>query len=444
MPNAFVDVLQGLTAAAVGMKKALARRYPPGTPAGAVLRGLYAPFRRRRYGNFSPPGPACPFPWAQAMIMPDGHVRTCCYNDARLGNVNSQSFDAIWNGPGYRLLRERLLRGEYGKAGCGDCPMYSRSGWTTEQAAASLFTVGAGTPLQQDNARRGLEALRQNRGRTDASPVVLAVELSNRCNYDCVFCFQTDRSTTVELRAIPEVLAHLDKVSRLVCTGGEPFAIKETLSLLRSITPEAARHLSVEFYTNGALLHKHWDLLRKFDNVFFVVSLHSLDSETYRRIMVSRTDVREVVANIDRVLELAGERPGWKLSLSNVVMKSTILEAPALARFAVSRSCEVGFYHMHGDNPENIFEKPELFVDRERGLAALREACAVLERAGPKYATARQNIQYCLEQLGSPAPAGGLTAVPVRAAAETGGDLLQISLARLRIDVAEGKANRAA
>ncbi|MFM9943226.1 MAG: SPASM domain-containing protein [Hyphomicrobiaceae bacterium] len=29
----------------------------------------------------------CPFPWSYAMVMPDGHVKPCCYNDRSMGDV---------------------------------------------------------------------------------------------------------------------------------------------------------------------------------------------------------------------------------------------------------------------------------------------------------------------------------------------------------------------
>ena len=62
------------------------------------------------------------------MVMPDGHVQPCCYNGRDMGNVNRSSFAEIWNGAGYRDLRRRLLEGDYERAGCGDCPLYARSG----------------------------------------------------------------------------------------------------------------------------------------------------------------------------------------------------------------------------------------------------------------------------------------------------------------------------
>lgn len=52
----------------------------------------------------------CPLPWWDTYIDVDGAVRPCCpwpVHDP-MGNLNEQSFEAIWNGPKYRELRRRV------------------------------------------------------------------------------------------------------------------------------------------------------------------------------------------------------------------------------------------------------------------------------------------------------------------------------------------------
>ena len=52
----------------------------------------------------------CPLPWWDTYIDVDGAVRPCCAWPVHdpMGNLNEQSFEAIWNGEKYRELRRRV------------------------------------------------------------------------------------------------------------------------------------------------------------------------------------------------------------------------------------------------------------------------------------------------------------------------------------------------
>lgn len=53
----------------------------------------------------------CPAPWETAFIHENGDVHCCCFNSVRLGNVNGDDFENIWNGPAARELRESFQKG---------------------------------------------------------------------------------------------------------------------------------------------------------------------------------------------------------------------------------------------------------------------------------------------------------------------------------------------
>jgi MoaA/NifB/PqqE/SkfB family radical SAM enzyme len=48
---------------------------------------------------------ACSEPWTTINVNASGEVRTCCFNNEIFGNLNEQTFDAVWNSTGYRALR---------------------------------------------------------------------------------------------------------------------------------------------------------------------------------------------------------------------------------------------------------------------------------------------------------------------------------------------------
>ena len=337
------------------------------------------------------------------MVMPDGHVQPCCYNGRDMGNVNRSSFAEIWNGTGYRDLRRHLLKGDYEGAGCGDCPLYARSGWTTEQATESRLGFAGGTPAQLANAALARQEIAAGMTEVQSRPAALALELSQACNFDCTFCFQEDKLLGIRGERVRSIVNEcLPTVRELIMTGGDPFAYKENIEILKALTEEQARHVSTEFYTNGALLDRHWDLLERFDNVFMVVSLHSLVDETYRRIMGSKDPVERAIRNIDRFVATAPSKPNWRLSLTNIVMKSTLGEIQNLARFAIERNAAVSFVHMHGNYEENIYLQPDLIEDRGALEAEIAGAIDLLTAAGPQYATAVANLRYLRGMLLQP------------------------------------------
>ncbi len=342
----------------------------------------------------------CPFPWSYMMILPDGFVRTCCYNVTRLGNINESSFDEIWNGEKYIALRSALVNGDYESSGCVGCPLYERSGVQIETATQNRLLFSDGTPDQIENARKIHQEMVDKKTTLEGKPVALALELSHACNYDCEFCFQQDKTIGIKIDRLEGIKADcLTSVRELIMTGGDPLAYKENIRLLESFTEEQSEKLFVEFYTNGALLDRHWELLEKFPNVFVVISLHSLDDKTYRRIMKTTTPVKRVVENIDHFLDAGKDRHGWRVSVTNILMKSTVTEAYELAKFAVERDCELSFTYLHGDMEENIYLYPFNMEDESKVLEELDRAISYLSSKGEKYSVAHNNLKHLKEKL---------------------------------------------
>jgi radical SAM protein with 4Fe4S-binding SPASM domain len=62
--------------------------------------------------------------WHAAVITWDGIVVPCCFDkdaEYRMGNVGSQTFDQVWNGPGYRRFREAIVRSRGEIDMCTNC-----------------------------------------------------------------------------------------------------------------------------------------------------------------------------------------------------------------------------------------------------------------------------------------------------------------------------------
>lgn len=67
----------------------------------------------------------CKEPWEKMFVQYDGSVRPCCVIGESYGNLSTQTFQEVWDGPRYQSLRESLLSDEP-YAVCIKCPFY---GW---------------------------------------------------------------------------------------------------------------------------------------------------------------------------------------------------------------------------------------------------------------------------------------------------------------------------
>jgi radical SAM protein with 4Fe4S-binding SPASM domain len=66
----------------------------------------------------------CHEPWRSAVVLGNGDVHVCCVPGpgTRMGNLEEQSMQAIWNGPQYQSFR-RAVNSDTPPAVCAACPM---------------------------------------------------------------------------------------------------------------------------------------------------------------------------------------------------------------------------------------------------------------------------------------------------------------------------------
>jgi MoaA/NifB/PqqE/SkfB family radical SAM enzyme len=81
------------------------------------------------------PARSCCEPWLTFGVRVDGRVFTCCGAIEVMGDLATQSFEEIWNGPAYRSLRRALARGEFPDF-CSLCIRENRANHFNEDLAA--------------------------------------------------------------------------------------------------------------------------------------------------------------------------------------------------------------------------------------------------------------------------------------------------------------------
>ncbi len=117
-------------------------------------------------------------------------------------------------------------------------------------------------------------------------PLEIKIELTERCNYRCGFCFNASRkksSRQLSENNLKKIVARVaaEGIQRIRFTGGEPLLRKDLLSIL-SFAKKQGLHVMLN--TNGSLIDEGnaAKLSKLVDN--FLISMHAFDAAGERRL----------------------------------------------------------------------------------------------------------------------------------------------------------------
>jgi len=126
------------------------------------------------------------------------------------------------------------------------------------------------------------------------------INITNRCNAKCKFCFRGNQDKTLELSTDKwkETLLELKSLFcyGLQISGGEPLIREDSLEIIKF----ARKHgFSVVLTTNGTLLtEEQIDTLSELYIERIIVSVHSLDNEINKEIMGYNYEVENLIKSI--------------------------------------------------------------------------------------------------------------------------------------------------
>jgi len=199
----------------------------------------------------------------------------------------------------------------------------------------------------------------------------LRISLTKRCNHTCFFCHsEGEESANVEMT--PTEIERLVRVAvnngvtRVKLTGGEPLLRDDILEIIHRISP-LVQDLSLT--TNGTLLECMALDLKKAGLNRVNVSLHSLDSTTYR-VVTGATSLPNVIRGITKAVEV-GLTP---LKINMTLLKSlnesevrsmlefasetsAVLQLIELQDVPTDPTTSLGAYRVNLDLQEKYFEQ---------------------------------------------------------------------------------------
>lgn len=149
----------------------------------------------------------------------------------------------------------------------------------------------------------------QRQGERFAVPERATLQITNRCNFECVYCFNSSGPSAREGLPTDAWLQALEELAemRVPCveiTGGEPFLHSGIDAVLARLQSWDAL---VYLYTNGLLLNaSRIEQLACMPNLCTQVSLDTVDEAIFDRVTKSAKALPGVIANIARLVRQGG------------------------------------------------------------------------------------------------------------------------------------------
>ena len=225
----------------------------------------------------------CVLPWTGFELEPDGVVKNCIISKETIGNIHQNSIEDILQSKKNLEIKAQMLNKEFPN-NCAGCYFQEKDRATSfESISSRLYYAKELGPHINNN-------LLDNKNNFDLSHVDL--RWTNHCNQACVYCYPeysskwaTELGKTIKSNKQAKdqvkkyVFKNIKKLKNIYLAGGEPMLMndnKEFLTLLLEHNPDV--HIRVNTNLSSTKTGV-FQLLCKFKNVHWTVSIESMDKE---------------------------------------------------------------------------------------------------------------------------------------------------------------------
>lgn len=224
-------------------------------------------------------------------------------------------------------------------------------------------------------------------------PRQLGVNLTHRCNINCLMCFYPSSPWDIPEPIVKEIIDYIPYLQRVFWQGGEPFIYKHFEELFE----KAANNINLcqTIVTNGLLIDEKWAKRLVSSNATLVISIDGAKKETYEYI---RTGARyENLVNNLEILSTYREKYGnnnrifppiFELIMQTTILKFNYNEIGQLVEFARKYKFDglniIPIQNVYG--PENIF-----FHKDRQALEHIEKVMPKLEDEARRYGIRLQN-----------------------------------------------------
>ena len=219
----------------------------------------------------------CPMPWTGLMYNFDGKVKNCIRSAGPLGNIKDQPIDQILrenNRP-----RQQQIIDQQPVPTCHTCYDLERGKTGFDHISDRIFYIRELKKIPVDTYQIGRFDLQ-----------TIDVRWTHLCNFACVYCgpeFSSKWSEELKIRPVAAahqelqdfknyIYDHAGQLKHVYLAGGEPLLMKENLTLLERLNPQA----NIRINTNLSKVDTRvFEAVCQFPNVHWTVSVETQADE---------------------------------------------------------------------------------------------------------------------------------------------------------------------
>ena len=321
----------------------------------------------------------CLHPWLFNFVHPDGSVTCCTQNHIKIGNLNYNSQEAIWNSIPIQNIRKKISSGDYLNAGCdSECPFLRGSFDKVLKAPPPSEQILPEIDYFEDklssygiNINNVKEDYLNQKILVKGMPVFVDFLWNEKCNAACVHCNQDHNSP---LKISEEIIKKIPKLIRhtnyLRFQGGEVYADERFRPFLQKLLKiRSHENFKIYIITNGSYLNDRVisDFLINPKKIKILLSIDSVVKEKFK---VIRKNLRfERIVNVIKKLSKLEKEVNLRLTVNYCVMKSNIDELNLACDFALANNIKINFAAIqHNFGNQNFFysNSEELKIIREK------------------------------------------------------------------------------
>jgi MoaA/NifB/PqqE/SkfB family radical SAM enzyme len=239
----------------------------------------------------------CHAPFISLNFDSSGIVTACCANRSHiLGKYPENTISEIWYGEKIKELRAALNNFDFSK-GCELCFNRIKEG------------------ALQNSRLKGYDVQLD----TNIMPVMMEIEISTICNYECIMCggkwsssIRKNREklpplpTPYDEKFVDDIRPYARTLKYIKLLGGEPFAAPVYYKIIDMLY-EVNKDIDIVITTNGSIFNDRIkNILKRGQRIDLCLSIDSLNSETYKFIR-KNGDLENVLSNVEIIKDIEKE-----------------------------------------------------------------------------------------------------------------------------------------
>lgn len=224
----------------------------------------------------------CVLPWTGFELEPSGHVKNCIISTSSIGNIQEQDIASILAGEKNLQIKKEMLADKKPK-NCSGCYLQEQDRKNLSSISSRLYYTKEVAPFVDSRLYDHVENFSLHH---------VDLRWTNHCNQACVYCgpqysskwaqeLGKEIKTSVESRKkIKEfVFENIKKLKNVYLAGGEPLLMNENREFLQLLLAENPL-VNIRVNTNlSSTKTGVFDLLCKFKNVHWTVSVETIEEE---------------------------------------------------------------------------------------------------------------------------------------------------------------------